>query len=279
MEFQRTYDDCDIIVEFHDDILDAVTIVRGDDTLVHRYYDDQVLECLFNGHSVDINNNVFVGNVGKTEYHKGLVSVTDKGSVHVGDIQVEAGNPLYNRVVVYYKGKYMMQMNSFIDNSDKLDNPTHLQLFRVSKSNTSIDVKARFKDSESMLFLLGLAKDEALPYNQIVNLPGIGIQEFVMAMSDLYRSSVHLTYMEKLFGNNTKDMLFEVNEEINGCVRYTDITAALNNCYMKMRSDGSDYTCSICDSNDELHDFNLSSDMAQLYHHEVMIRLPKLYLA
>lgn len=282
MEFERTYrldtEDCNVKIFFHDDVLDKIIVEKGNKLLVHKYQDDALLECIINGHDHALQHNKLIGNVGGTEYHEGMIAITDKGAVHLHEVQAETGNQQYGGVKIHYMGRYFMMMNKFITNSDTLETPGDLKLYRVVQGAYAIDVQPKYTDSNDMFFLLGFAKGSAFPYYQIENLPGIGLKEVILAFSDLYREQIYLTYMHKLFGSNSKNCFFEIEQDELSCSRETTVVAKLNSCYMKMESDGDSYHCSITDSDDEIHDFNLDNDnLRKTFHYEVVFRVPKLF--
>lgn len=252
MEFKRSYQldehETTITINYYDDVLESVTIEKRGHVLQHKYLNDELLECLYDGHSIEIDDNILPHSVAGSEYHQGLIALTDKSAIHVGDVQVEAGNKEYDGLNIFYKGKYFINMNRYLNSSEGITNPPEITLFTITKDKSRINITPNYPESEDMLFLLSFAKGRTFPYYQLRNLPGMGLKEVIMALSELYRDSVYLTFMEKLFGSRVKDCLFEVTEQ-EDCSRMITVQAKLGSNYMLMESTSDDYAAAILTDN------------------------------
>jgi len=103
--------------------------------------------------------------------------------------------------------------------------------------------------SEEMLFLLSLADGELVPYNNITNLPPLGLREFVTALGEMLKEGVYLSYMDKIFNGYPSDLILMYDRDILDVNRTNHINATLSGVEIDMITNLSGYSAVILDPN------------------------------
>jgi hypothetical protein len=269
MEFEKRYKNSRVIIGYQDDSLEYVFIEKDGHILEHRYKDDEILEILLDGHNKTIDRNVITENVLSARYINGKLESMD-GVVFKGDVQIERVNVSSRNL--YYKGVFMGTVNNI--------NPVvRNELYTLTETRGDVTVQANLRDSDTILFLLGFSKTSMFPYSIINNLPALGLKEFMMTISDLFREGVYLTYMEKLFGFNIREVRWDSSQDELSPSQTLRVKASLNSCYMRMDTTDNSFKCSIADSQGVIYDYNLAATDPdhQDFHYWVMFKLPRLY--
>lgn len=223
---------CNIAIEYTDDILHSVTIMKNGNILRMKYMNDEVLDCVLNDHEMTIENNRLIGNVGGTQYEDGYIVVDDVGLVYSGNVQLLSNE-------IFYKG-------------------VHVNTFGLFNVDSEQNVEPLFTYSEEILFLLSLADGNLVPYYHIVNLPGIGLREFVTGLGEMLKQGVYLTYMDKIFGGYPSQLIMDSTTDLLDKNNTTYIKASLDSCTMEMTTTKDYYKAIIVDGSGIIHERSLS---------------------
>ena len=258
MEFKRIYQgdrgDYTISIRFHEERLDSFVIQRGNEVLEHLYQDDVLLDCLYNGHSQVIEHKHIIGPIAGSSYKDGLIQESE-GLKFEDDVQLRTINSYIQDL--YYRGIYIGELNS--------EKVLRNNYYEAKVSDDEIEIVATNRDAPYLNFLLGFETTRSFPFNRIINLPAIGLFEFIHAMSDLFKAGIYLTYMDGLFGSSIKDLTVD-STEIEGTY---DIKAKLHSCYMEMITSDVELKYCILDSSNNFHDYGLGREDT-IYHREVL---------